>query len=67
MLFGFTQSFYFLYKRAPNVEHEMKYQSYGTTWMALFHMTLGDYDVSILTYIWKTNLVKVDQKNYITH
>ena len=48
MLFGFTKSFYFLYKRLPGVETEAKYNTWGTTWMALFHMTLGDYDVSKL-------------------
>ena len=49
MLFGFTQAFYFLYKRDPSAEQVPKYSDYLSTWMASFHMTLGDYDVSITT------------------
>nr|XP_045581773.1 uncharacterized protein LOC123745342 [Procambarus clarkii] len=43
MLLGFSEAFYFLYK-SPKYDKDSKYASYGTTWMALFHMTLGDYD-----------------------
>lgn len=45
MLHGFAQSFYFLYK-SPKQDSESNFYSYKSTWMALFHMTLGDYDVS---------------------
>lgn len=45
MLFGFSQSFYFLYKGFPGVESSL-YHSYFSTWMALFQITLGDYNVS---------------------
>ncbi|KAK7075155.1 hypothetical protein SK128_019943 [Halocaridina rubra] len=45
MLLGFTEAFYFLYK-SPNQDPNDKWYTYGSTWMALFHMTLGDYDVS---------------------
>ena len=51
MLVGFTQAFYFLYKRSVIPDKDSKYYSYGTTWMALFHMTLGDYDVSMRCYM----------------
>lgn len=45
MLFGFSQSFYFLYKGFPGVKSSL-YHSYPSTWMALFQITLGDYNVS---------------------
>ncbi|KAG7155441.1 Transient receptor potential cation channel subfamily V member 6-like [Homarus americanus] len=43
MLLGFSEAFFFLYK-SPKHDKDSKYATYGTTWMALFHMTLGDYD-----------------------
>ncbi|KAJ8870585.1 hypothetical protein PR048_029608 [Dryococelus australis] len=46
VLFGFSQSFYFLYKGHPGVATSL-YHSYPTTWMALFQITLGDYSVSL--------------------
>lgn len=46
VLFGFSQSFYFLYKGFPGVKTSL-YHSYSSTWMALFQITLGDYNVSI--------------------
>lgn len=46
MLLGFSEAFYFLNKH-PKMDKDSKYFSYGSTWMALFHMTLGDYDVSV--------------------
>lgn len=45
MLLGFSEAFYFLNKH-PKMDKDSKYASYRSTWMALFHMTLGDYDVS---------------------
>lgn len=45
VLFGFSQSFYFLYKGFPGVKSTL-YETYATTWMALFQITLGNYDVS---------------------
>lgn len=45
VLFGFCQSFYFLYKGFPGVKSSL-YSSYHSTWMALFQITLGDYNVS---------------------
>lgn len=45
VLFGFSNAFYFLYKGHPEPE-ETGYETYMSTWMALFQMTLGDYDVS---------------------
>ena len=47
VLFGFSQSFYFLYKGFPGVKTSL-YNTYSSTWMALFQITLGDYNVSIL-------------------
>lgn len=44
VLFGFSQSFYFLYKGFPGVKGTL-YSSYSSTWMALFQITLGNYDV----------------------
>ncbi|KAJ8710750.1 hypothetical protein PYW08_009265 [Mythimna loreyi] len=52
VLFGFSQSFYFLYKGFPNVQSTL-FSSYPSTWMALFQITLGDYsytDLSLTTY-----------------
>ncbi|CAH1154093.1 unnamed protein product [Phaedon cochleariae] len=43
VLFGFSQSFYFLYKGYPGVNSTL-YHSYPSTWMALFQITLGNYD-----------------------
>lgn len=45
VLFGFSQSFYFLYKGSKNVSSSL-YTSYPSTWMALFQITMGDYSVS---------------------
>ena len=42
-LFGFTQSFHFIMK---TTEAE-GYDKYMTTWISLFHMTLGEYEVKI--------------------
>ncbi|XP_023290648.1 transient receptor potential cation channel subfamily V member 5 [Orussus abietinus] len=52
VLFGFSQSFYFLYKGFPGVKSSL-YHSYHSTWMALLQITLGDYnytDLSLTTY-----------------
>lgn len=52
VLFGFSQSFYFLYKGFPSVKSTL-YETYATTWMALFQITLGNYDyqeLSLTTY-----------------
>ncbi|PNF32727.1 hypothetical protein B7P43_G11586 [Cryptotermes secundus] len=48
VLFGFSQSFYFLYKGYPGVKTSL-YHSYSSTWMALFQITLGDYNYSELS------------------
>ncbi|KDR16309.1 hypothetical protein L798_10124, partial [Zootermopsis nevadensis] len=48
VLFGFSQSFYFLYKGFPGVKTSL-YHSYSSTWMALFQITLGDYNYSELS------------------
>ena len=41
-LFGFSQAFFFMLKGG---EEDSMYNSYPTTWIALFHMTLGEYEV----------------------
>lgn len=46
VLFGFSQSFFFLYKGFPGVNSTL-YHNYPATWMALFQITLGNYDVLI--------------------
>ena len=45
-LFGFSQSFFFLYKGSKNVSSSL-FTSYPSTWMALFQVTMGDYNVSL--------------------
>ncbi|XP_043278629.1 uncharacterized protein iav isoform X1 [Venturia canescens] len=57
VLFGFSQSFYFLYKGFPGVKSSL-YSSYHSTWMALFQITLGDYSYSDLSYTTYPNLSK---------
>ena len=42
-LFGFSQAFYFIMKSA---DPDGLYAKYHTTWVALFHMTLGEYEVA---------------------
>ena len=41
-LFGFSQAFHFMMK---STDEESMYAGYMTTWIALFHMTLGEYEV----------------------
>ncbi|XP_031843575.1 transient receptor potential cation channel subfamily V iav isoform X2 [Nomia melanderi] len=57
VLFGFCQSFYFLYKGFPGVKSSL-YHSYHSTWMALFQITLGDYNYAELSYTTYPNLAK---------
>ncbi|GLG93506.1 Inactive, transient receptor potential ion channel [Gryllus bimaculatus] len=49
VLFGFSQTFYFLYKGFPGVKSTL-YESYPSTWMALFQITMGDYNYPELSY-----------------
>ncbi|CAK9825541.1 Transient receptor potential cation channel subfamily V member 6 [Anthophora retusa] len=58
VLFGFCQSFYFLYKGFPGVKSSL-YSSYHSTWMALFQITLGDYNYADLSYTTYPNLSKM--------
>lgn len=58
VLFGFSQSFYFLYKGFPGVKTSL-YNSYSSTWMALFQITLGNYDVCV------TVLIIYDYDNFL--
>ncbi|XP_045762559.1 uncharacterized protein LOC123865527 [Maniola jurtina] len=57
VLFGFSQSFYFLYKGFPNVQSTL-FSSYPSTWMALFQITLGDYSYTDLSQTTYPNLSK---------
>ncbi|XP_068625250.1 uncharacterized protein iav [Battus philenor] len=57
VLFGFSQSFYFLYKGFPNVQSTL-FSSYPSTWMALFQITLGDYSYTDLGMTTYPNLAK---------
>ncbi|XP_048506572.1 uncharacterized protein LOC105692131 isoform X4 [Athalia rosae] len=57
VLFGFSQSFYFLYKGFPGVKSSL-YSSYPSTWMALFQITLGDYNYPELSFTTYPNLSK---------
>ena len=45
ILFGFSQAFFFMQKNKANPG---AYESYHSTWVGLFHMTLGEYSVSTL-------------------
>lgn len=47
VLCGFSQAFYFLYKGHPQIQSTM-FNTFPSTWMALFQTTLGDYNVSFL-------------------
>ncbi|XP_017759650.1 PREDICTED: uncharacterized protein LOC108550418 [Eufriesea mexicana] len=58
VLFGFCQSFYFLYKGFPGVKSSL-YSSYHSTWMALFQITLGDYNYADLSHTTYPNLSKM--------
>ncbi|CAB4069140.1 TRPV6 [Lepeophtheirus salmonis] len=58
-LFGFSQAFYFLQK---GITSPGLYKEYITTWIALFHMTLGEYDYDKLsesTYSAMTKIIFV--------
>ncbi len=44
ILFGFTQAFFFMQK---TLKDPGLYGEYHTTWVGLFHMTLGEYSVWI--------------------
>ncbi|XP_050436250.1 transient receptor potential cation channel subfamily V member 5 [Adelges cooleyi] len=49
ILSGFTQSFFFLYKGSADVGTSL-YKSYPSTWMALFQVTMGEYNYADLSY-----------------
>ncbi|XP_077283026.1 transient receptor potential cation channel subfamily V iav isoform X2 [Arctopsyche grandis] len=57
VLFGFSQSFFFLYRGFPGVKNSL-YSSYPSTWMALFQITLGDYTYTELSFTTYPNLTK---------
>lgn len=57
VLFGFSQAFFFLYKGHPQIDSSM-FQSYPSTWMALFQTTLGDYNYADLVNTTYPNLAK---------
>ena len=44
-LLGFSQAFFFIIKSHEDAD---LYEKYHTTWIGLFHMTLGDYDYEML-------------------
>ena len=44
-MFGFSQAFYFMEKDVEADDN--KYEHYGLTWVALFHMTLSEYDYDV--------------------
>ncbi|KAI5632698.1 ion transport protein domain-containing protein [Phthorimaea operculella] len=57
VLFGFSQSFFFLYRGFPSVQSTL-FSSYPSTWMALFQITLGDYSYTDLAQTSYPNLAK---------
>ena len=52
-LFGFSQAFHFIMK---STDEEGMYANYMTTWIALFHMTLGEYEVVLLYIFFGKNI-----------
>lgn len=52
-LFGFSQAFHFIMK---STDEEGMYANYMTTWIALFHMTLGEYEVVLLYTFFGKNI-----------
>ncbi|XP_037824937.1 uncharacterized protein LOC119613071 [Lucilia sericata] len=57
VLCGFSQAFYFLYKGHPQLQSTM-FNTYPSTWMALFQTTLGDYNYPDLNQTTYPNLSK---------
>ncbi|XP_073834263.1 transient receptor potential cation channel subfamily V iav [Musca autumnalis] len=57
VLCGFSQAFYFLYKGHPQLQSTM-FDSFPSTWMALFQTTLGDYNYPDLNQTTYPNLSK---------
>src|SRR5437868_8223206 len=45
VMLGFSEAFFFLYKGHPDRENSL-FGDYLTTWMALFQMTMGEFNVS---------------------
>ncbi|XP_012350046.1 uncharacterized protein LOC100868270 isoform X3 [Apis florea] len=64
VLFGFCQSFYFLYKGFPGVKSSL-YSSYHSTWMALFQITLGDYNWAKIVVSLERAVSQKDAQNYL--
>ena len=60
-LLAFSQAFFFLYKGSPS-RASSKFGTYIDTWMGLFHMTLGDYDVSFEVVHYITEKYPPDSK-----
>ena len=57
-LFGFTQAFYYVLKSNLDDDAQL-FQSYSTTWIGLFHMTLGEYEYDILNDTPYTGMAKI--------
>ncbi|XP_013102765.2 transient receptor potential cation channel subfamily V member 1 [Stomoxys calcitrans] len=57
VLCGFSQAFYFLYKGHPQLSSTM-FDTFPSTWMALFQTTLGDYNYPDLNQTTYPNLSK---------
>ncbi|XP_039287858.1 uncharacterized protein LOC111044938 [Nilaparvata lugens] len=58
VLFGFSQTFFFVYKGFPGVKNTL-YGTYPTTWMALFQITLGDYNYAELANTTYPSVAKI--------
>lgn len=59
IMFGFSQAYFFLYKGHENVD-ETPYGTYASTWMGLLQTTLGDYDVSLVSFTALTFQIELD-------
>ncbi|XP_053618451.1 uncharacterized protein iav isoform X2 [Plodia interpunctella] len=64
ILFGFSQSFYFLYRGFPNVQTTL-FSSYPSTWMALFQITLGDYSWAKIVVSLERSVAQEDAHRYL--
>ncbi|XP_055912069.1 uncharacterized protein LOC129946068 [Eupeodes corollae] len=57
VIFGFSQAFFFLFKGHPQLQSTM-FNTFPSTWMALFQTTLGDYNYPDLNQTSYPNLAK---------
>jgi hypothetical protein len=57
LILTILQAFYFIMKSLHTEGSEL-YSEYATTWVALFHMTLGEYEVGTTAFTINKQLIK---------